>query len=82
MEGEVGALLIVTVAVGSILMISLLICYICVFKELCCTKNVEPNRNPSHRWSSKRSYLFNRGSNNNGIELTHVSSQITETEKI
>lgn len=110
MEGEVSILLLVTVVIGTILMSSLLICYICVFRQLCCSNEsreycgglsstlptrfielsisfqfislsqIEFDRSMSHR-SSKHRYTMRETSTNMG-ELTHISSQQTEIERV
>lgn len=53
-NGELRVLLVVTVIVGLLLMFSLLMCYACVLKRLCCgtprerAKNVACRRNESY----------------------------------
>ncbi|XP_055381470.1 uncharacterized protein LOC129612051 [Condylostylus longicornis] len=83
MEGEVSILLIITVVIGSILMSSLLACYICVFRQLCCAPDINSHhhRNGTYQ-SSKRTYNSLRRESVNMGELTHVSSQPTETERV
>lgn len=81
MESEVSALLVITVIVGTALMTSLLVCYICVFRQLCCSDEQEMHRRNSQRCSKRSCALARRDSLNMG-ELTHVSSQQTETEKM
>lgn len=78
MEGEVSILLIITVIIGTVLMTSLLVCYICVFRQLCCVNETGTSRSNQ---CSKRSYANRKDSINMG-ELTHISSQPTETERI
>ena len=74
LEGEISILLIITVVIGTILMSSLLICYICVFRQLCCSNDQEMDRSCSSRGSRRR---FNRN-NSEGIQ----SSQQTEVERL
>lgn len=78
MEGGINILLIVTVVIGTTLMTSLIVCYICVFKSLCCPSNEELERAHSmmRRGSSRR--RFNRPS----VLETNVSSQPTEIERV
>lgn len=80
MEGEVSVLLYITVIIGTILMGSLLVCYICVFRQLCCSPDIESYGSRTNR-SSKRGGYGGRNSLNLG-ELTQISSQPTETEKL
>lgn len=82
MESEVSALLVITVIVGTALMTSLLVCYICVFRQLCCSDEQELHRRNSQRCSKRSCPLARRGDSLNMGELTHVSSQQTETEKL
>lgn len=84
MESEVSVLLIVTVVVGTILITSLMACYICVFRQLCCSHELDKTRNGSFmRRNSKRNYTLTKRDSINMGELTHVSvSQHTDTEKI
>lgn len=81
MEGEVSVLLIVTVIIGTVLMSSLLVCYICVFRQLCCGPDMNQRRN-GHFQGGKRAYNSLRRESVNMGELTHVSSQPTETERV
>ena len=78
MEGGINILLIITVVIGTTLMTSLIICYICVFKSLCCPSSTELERAHSmlRRGSSRR--RFNRPS----VLETNVSSQPTEVERV
>ena len=76
-EGEVNLLLIVTVIIGTLLMSSLLACYICVFRQLCCSRESELARG-AKRSASGPTRLDSVNLN----ELTHISSQPTETERI
>lgn len=83
MEGEVSILLIITVIIGTVLMTSLLVCYICVFRQLCCV-NESGSGSGGRRYShqcSKRSYALRKDSIAMG-ELTHISSQPTETDRV
>uniref|UniRef100_A0A1B0D084 Uncharacterized protein n=1 Tax=Phlebotomus papatasi TaxID=29031 RepID=A0A1B0D084_PHLPP len=76
-DGEVNVLLVITVIIGTILMTSLLACYICVFRQLCC----EPDgSSPSYR--GKRSLSMPHRDSVNMAELTHISSQPTETDRV
>ena len=77
-EGEVSVLLVITVIIGTILMTSLLACYICVFKQLCCS--TELDRSYSYR-SGKRN-VNRTDSTNLAAELTQMSSQPTEIERV
>ena len=83
LEGEVSVLLIVTVVIGTVLMSSLLACYICVFRQLCCApeSTAHHQRNGTYQ-GSKRVYNSLRRESVNMGELTHVSSQPTETERV
>lgn len=78
MEGGINLLLIITVVIGTTLMTSLIVCYVCVFRSLCCPSAEELERAHSmmRRGSSRR--RFNRPST---IE-TNVSSQPTEIERV
>lgn len=78
MEGGINLLLIITVIVGTVLMSSLIVCYVCVFRSLCCPSAEELERAQSmmRRGSSRR--RFNRPSTLD----TNVSSQPTETERV
>lgn len=79
MEGEVSILLVITVVIGTVLMTSLLVCYICVFKQLCCSNELE--RSQSCR-SGKRTFgTTQRTSSGNMAELTHISNP-TEIERV
>lgn len=80
-EGEVNILLVVTVIIGTILMTSLLACYICVFRQLCCSRESEMAYGQRQR-GSKRGLSLARGDSVNLNELTHISSQPTETERV
>lgn len=80
MEGEVSVLLIVTVVIGTILMGFLLGCYICVFRQLCCSPDVETGSR-MQRNTKRQNTLTGRSSMNLG-EFTQISSQPTETEKL
>ena len=82
MEGEVNVLLIVTVIIGTILMSSLLACYICVFRQLCCVPDAELSQSYRHHRGSKRNFSLARGDSVNMNELTHISSQPTETDRV
>lgn len=78
-DGELSILLVVTVIIGMLLMASLLLCYICVFRQLCC-ETVEESKRRRHRDSQAA-----RGDSRDGMplaDITHVSSQPTETERI
>ncbi|ETN65145.1 uncharacterized protein LOC126573144 [Anopheles aquasalis] len=77
MEGEVSVLLVITVIIGTILMTSLLACYICVFRQLCCSRDADLDRNYSAR-SSKRTLR----DSTNMAEITNITSQQTEIEKV
>lgn len=78
MEGGINLLLIITVVIGTTLMTSLIVCYVCVFRSLCCPSAEELERAQSmmRRGSSRR--RFNRPST---LE-TNVSSQPTEIERV
>lgn len=78
MEGGINILLIITVVIGTTLMTSLIVCYICVFKSLCCpsTEELERAHSMMRRGSSRR--RFNRPS----VLETNVSSQPTEVERV
>lgn len=78
MEGGINLLLIITVVIGTTLMTSLIVCYVCVFRSLCCPSAEELERAHSmmRRGSSRR--RFNRPST---LE-TNVSSQPTEIERV
>lgn len=80
-EGEVNLLLIVTVIIGTVLMSSLLACYICVFRQLCCSRESDLGHGYRHR-GGKRASGPARFDSVNLNELTHISSQPTETERI
>ncbi|XP_058116290.1 uncharacterized protein LOC131289330 [Anopheles ziemanni] len=77
MEGEVSVLLVITVIIGTILMTSLLACYICVFRQLCCSRDVDLDRGYSTR-GSKRTLR----DSTNLAEITNITSQQTEIEKV
>lgn len=79
MEGEVSVLLVITVIIGTVLMTSLLACYICVFRQLCCSNDMELDRSYSQR-SSKRTYTLRESTNM--AEITNITSQQTEIEKV
>lgn len=79
-DGEVNLLLIVTVIIGTLLMSSLLACYICVFRQLCCSR--ESDMAHRHNRGGKRASGPSRFDSVNLNELTHISSQPTETERI
>lgn len=79
-EDEVSILLIITVVIGTVLMTSLLICYICVFKQLCCSNEFE--RSYSSYRSSKRTFDLTRRDSTNFGELTAMSSNPTEIERV
>lgn len=79
MEGEVSILLIITVVIGTVLMTSLLVCYICVFKQLCCSDELD--RTQSYR-SGKRNCNNNKRGSSGMAELTHLSSNPTEIERV
>lgn len=78
MEGGINLLLIITVVIGTTLMTSLIVCYVCVFRSLCCPSAEELERAHSmmRRGSSRR--RFTRPST---LE-TNGSSQPTETERV
>lgn len=77
-EGGINILLIITVVIGTTLMTSLIVCYICVFRSLCCPSAEELERAQSilRRGSSRR--RFTRPS----VLETNISSQQTEIEKV
>lgn len=77
-EGGINILLIVTVVIGTTLMTSLIVCYICVFRSLCCPSAEELERAHSimRRGSSRR--RFTRPS----VLETNISSQQTEIERV
>ncbi|XP_053669698.1 uncharacterized protein LOC128720077 [Anopheles nili] len=77
MEGEVSVLLVITVIIGTILMTSLLACYICVFRQLCCSRDADLDRSYSTR-GSKRTLR----DSTNMAEITNITSQQTEIEKV
>uniref|UniRef100_A0A8W7NQE1 Uncharacterized protein n=1 Tax=Anopheles atroparvus TaxID=41427 RepID=A0A8W7NQE1_ANOAO len=77
MEGEVSVLLVITVIIGTILMTSLLACYICVFRQLCCSRDTDLDRGYSTR-GSKRTLR----DSTNMAEITNITSQQTEIEKV
>lgn len=77
-EGEVSILLVITVVIGTILMTSLLACYICVFKQLCCSSELD--RSYSYRCSKRN--INRTDSTNLAAELTQISSQPTEIERV
>ncbi|EAT41673.1 AAEL006709-PA [Aedes aegypti] len=79
MEGEVSVLLVITVIIGTVLMTSLLACYICVFRQLCCSTDMDLDRSYSQR-SSKRTYTLRDSTNM--AEITNITSQQTEIEKV
>uniref|UniRef100_A0A023ED95 Uncharacterized protein n=1 Tax=Aedes albopictus TaxID=7160 RepID=A0A023ED95_AEDAL len=79
MEGEVSVLLVITVIIGTVLMTSLLACYICVFRQLCCSNDMDLDRSYSQR-SSKRTYTLRDSTNM--AEITNITSQQTEIEKV
>lgn len=81
-EGEVNILLVVTVIIGTILMTSLLACYICVFRQLCCSRESEMAYGHRQRGSKRGLSLGGRADSVNLNELTHISSQPTETERV
>lgn len=60
-------------------MTSLLACYICVFRQLCCSNDMDLDRNYSQR-SSKRMYALRDSTNM--AEITNITSQQTEIEKV
>lgn len=74
----INLLLTITVVIGTALMTSLIVCYICVFRSLCCPSADELERAHSmmRRGSSRR--RFNRPS----MLETQVSSQPTEIERV
>lgn len=80
MEEEISILLIITVIIGTVLMTSLLICYICVFRQLCCSNEFDVDRSCSSR--NSRRYTLNRNNSEGMGELTHISSQPTEIERV
>lgn len=77
-EGGINILLIITVVIGTTLMTSLIVCYICVFRSLCCPSAEELERAQSimRRGSSRR--RFTRPS----VLETNISSQQTEIERV
>lgn len=77
-EDGINILLIITVVIGTTLMTSLIVCYICVFRSLCCPSAEELERAQSilRRGSSRR--RFTRPS----VLETNISSQQTEIEKV
>ncbi|EDS40772.1 conserved hypothetical protein [Culex quinquefasciatus] len=80
MEGEVSILLVITVIIGTVLMTSLLACYICVFRQLCCSADSDLDRSYSQR-SSKRTYTLRDSTNM--VEITNITkSELTEIEKV
>lgn len=97
-EDEVRYLLQITVVIGVLLMSLLLGCYICVFRKLCCISDeshvssegaggtgsgIGACRRLSHR-CSRRSYGRTPSCKESLCmgEMTHVSSQPTETDLI
>lgn len=81
MEEEVGVLLVITAVIGSILMLSLLICYICVFRELCCSSEERQRRPPDvySADSTKRGYS---AVGQESIQMNELHSQNTEIERV
>lgn len=79
-EGGINILLIITVVIGTVLMTSLLVCYICVFRQLCCPSDSEMNRSSNASGSTRR--RFNRNNSMGMGEVTNVSSLPTEVERV
>lgn len=78
LEGEVSILLVITVVIGTVLMSSLLACYICVFRQLCCSSELD--RSYSYRCGKRNANQTD--STNLAAELTQISSQLTEIERV
>ncbi|KAL0832872.1 hypothetical protein ABMA28_001022 [Loxostege sticticalis] len=71
-NGELRILLVVTVVVGLLLMLSLLMCYACVLKRLCCGA---PRERAKHVASGRRTESYPMG------DVT-LLSQPTESERV
>lgn len=71
-NGELRILLIVTVVIGLILMLSLLVCYACVLKRLCCGTPRERGKNLA---CARRTESYPMG------DVT-LLSQPTESERV
>ncbi|CAH2105577.1 unnamed protein product [Euphydryas editha] len=71
-NGELRMLLIVTVIIGLILMLSLLMCYACVLKRLCCGTSRERTKNLA---CARRTESYPMG------DVT-LLSQPTESERV
>jgi hypothetical protein len=71
-NGELRILLVVTVVVGLLLMLSLLMCYACVLKRLCCGT---PRERAKHLAAARRTESYPLG------DVT-LFSQPTESERV
>lgn len=71
-NGELRVLLIVTVIIGLLLMLSLLMCYACVLKRLCCGTKRERAK---HAACARRTESYPMG------DVT-LLSQPTETDRV
>ncbi|XP_028175454.1 uncharacterized protein LOC114363822 [Ostrinia furnacalis] len=71
-NGELRILLVVTVVVGLLLMLSLLMCYACVLKRLCCG---EPRERAKNVAAGRRTESYPMG------DVT-LLSQPTESERV
>ncbi|PZC86655.1 hypothetical protein B5X24_HaOG206216 [Helicoverpa armigera] len=71
-NGELRILLVVTVIIGLLLMFSLLMCYACVLKRLCCGT---PRERAKHVGCARRTESYPMG------DVT-LLSQPTESERV
>lgn len=85
MDNEASILLVVTLAVGGVLMTALLACYACVFRDLCCRRG---ERSKRRRGSSRSPMQGSGGTCRPRLDtiplndITQGESMPTESEKV
>lgn len=65
--------LILTLVVGTLVVVSLVLCYVCVFWHICCPK--KPKKSTTNRENYRRESISLK-------YLTHISSQPTDTSVV